>query len=154
MFFVLPIKVDRALKRLPMVTIVLIAVNVAVCLCTVWDIRMFADVLGFKMNVNGVWTWFTSMFLHGDPIGHLGGNMYFLWLFGFFLYGQGIRRMGDLGAAVGWPLFMMVMVLSANLWSLATGEWRDAGPRALRYLGAGMAVLLVALAVIAAGTQA
>jgi hypothetical protein len=37
------------------------------------------------------------------------------------------------------------------VWSLATGEWRKASRAALRNLGAGMALLLAALAVIAAG---
>ncbi|HEY3316798.1 MAG TPA: rhomboid family intramembrane serine protease [Coriobacteriia bacterium] len=82
MFFVLPFKVDRALKRLPLVTIILISVNVIVCLATFLDIHSIAKVAGFRMDVNGTWTWFTSMFLHVDPVFHLGGNMYFLWLFG------------------------------------------------------------------------
>jgi membrane associated rhomboid family serine protease len=80
-FFALPFKIDRALKRLPLVTLLLIAVNVVLCLCTFWN-RSVIDALGFKMNASGVYTWFTSMFLHGDPVFHLGGNMFFLWLFG------------------------------------------------------------------------
>ena len=80
--------------------------------------------------------------------------MGFLWLFGFFCYGVGATQMGEFGSAIGWPLFMMLMVLCANLWSVVTGEWKGAGARALRFLAAGMAVLLVALAVIAAGARA
>ena len=74
-----------------------------------------------------------------------------LWLFGFFFYALGIGRMGALGAPVGWPMFMMILVLTANVWSLATGERRKALRAALRNLGVGMAILLAALAVIAAG---
>jgi membrane associated rhomboid family serine protease len=80
-FFALPFKIDRALKRLPLVTLVLIAVNVMLCFFTFWN-REVIDALGFRMNVHGLYTWLTSMFLHGDPIFHLGGNMFFLWLFG------------------------------------------------------------------------
>ena len=52
---------------------------------------------------------------------------------------------------MGWPMFMMTLVLSANVWSLATGEWKNAPRPALRNLGVGMSLLLAALAVIAAG---
>ena len=61
--------------------------------------------------------------------------------------------MGELGDSIGWPLLMMTIVLAGNLWSLATGEWKKAGAAALRSLAAGMAILLVAFAVIAAGTR-
>lgn len=74
-----------------------------------------------------------------------------LWLFGFFFYAQGLGRLGTLGTSVGWPMFMMLQVLSANVWALVTGEWRQAPPAALRNLGVGMAILLAALAVIATG---
>lgn len=78
----LPFAIDRHFRRLPWVTIALIALNTAICLLTVGNIDGIAEVLGFKLDVNGFYTWFTSMFLHADLIGHLGGNMYFLWLFG------------------------------------------------------------------------
>ena len=83
----------------------------------------------------------------------LAAAMGALWFFGFFYYGVGYRRMGELGDSIGWPLLMMTIVLASNLWSLATGEWKKAGAAALRSLAAGMAILLVAFAVIAAGTR-
>jgi len=76
-----------------------------------------------------------------------------LWFFGFFFYGVGYRRMGELGDSIGWPLLMMTTVLVGNAWSLLTGEWRKAGPAALRYLAAGMAVLLAAFAVTSLGVR-
>ncbi|MFN7993316.1 MAG: L-rhamnose/proton symporter RhaT [Bryobacteraceae bacterium] len=79
--------------------------------------------------------------------------MGFLWLFGMFFYGIGQARIGQYGPVLGWPLFMTVIVLVANLWGLLTGEWRGAGPKALRYLAAGNAVMIVALVVIAWGGQ-
>ncbi|MEK7407682.1 MAG: L-rhamnose/proton symporter RhaT [Acidobacteriota bacterium] len=76
-----------------------------------------------------------------------------LWLFGFFFYGFGATWLGGYGAILGWPIFMTVMVLVANFWGVATGEWKNAPPRVLRLLAAGIVVLIAALAVIAAGAQ-
>lgn len=79
--------------------------------------------------------------------------MGFLWLFGMFFYGLGATRLGELGEVVGWPLFMTVMVVVANLWGQATGEWKNAGTPALRRLAAGNAIMIVALVVIALATK-
>jgi L-rhamnose-H+ transport protein len=75
--------------------------------------------------------------------------MGFLWLFGFYLYGVGKTQVGELGASICWPIFMTIMVVVANLWGLATGEWKNADRRAFRYLGAGIAVIIAAAVIIA-----
>jgi L-rhamnose-H+ transport protein len=80
--------------------------------------------------------------------------MGFLWMFGMFFYGLGATRLGQYGSVLGWPLFMTVMVLVANLWGILTGEWTGAGRSALRYQALGNAVMIVALVVIALGTRA
>lgn len=80
MFF-LPYRINRPFK-LPVVTISLIVINVIVYALSVPFIPQVWEQFGFRADAAGFYTWFTSMFLHGDAIGHLGGNMYFLWLFG------------------------------------------------------------------------
>ena len=75
--------------------------------------------------------------------------MGFLWLFGMFFYGVGASKLGPSGPSVGWALFMTFMVLVANSWGLATGEWKGAPRRAFGYLAAGLAVMIAALAIIA-----
>lgn len=77
-----------------------------------------------------------------------------LWLFGFYFYGAGAAWLGDYGPIVGWPLFMTVMVLVANFWGLATGEWKQAPAGARRLLAVGIVVLIAALLVIGAAAQA
>ncbi len=77
-----------------------------------------------------------------------------LWLFGFFFYGFGAAWLGNYGPILGWPVFMTVMVLVANFWGLFTGEWRQAGSRALRFLFVGIVVLIAALITIGAAAQA
>ncbi len=72
-----------------------------------------------------------------------------LWLFGFYLYGVGKTEVGELGGTIGWPIFMTMMVVVANIWGLLTGEWKNADRRAFRYLGAGIAVIIAASLIIA-----
>lgn len=84
----------------------------------------------------------------------LAAAMGALWLFGFYFYGSGTAWLGAYGPILAWPVFMTVMVLVANFWGLATGEWKQAPGRARRYLAAGIVVLVAALIVIGAAAQA
>jgi L-rhamnose-H+ transport protein len=70
-----------------------------------------------------------------------------------YFYGQGAAHMGQYGAVFGWPLFMTVILLVANLLGLLTGEWRGAGPRAVRFLAFGNAAMIAAVIVISIGSQ-
>jgi len=75
-------------------------------------------------------------------------GMGLMWLFGFFLYGIGATKMGDMGTVVAWPILMTTMVLVANVWGLVTGEWKNADRRAFHFLGAGLALMVVALVIM------
>jgi L-rhamnose-H+ transport protein len=76
-------------------------------------------------------------------------GMGFLWFMGFYLFGVGKSQLGELGGEVGWPIFMSLQVLVANVWGLVTGEWKNADRRAFRYLSAGLAIIIAAVVVIA-----
>lgn len=110
---ILPYRVERRFA-IPLVTIALIVVNTLIYAATALSVNEVAQVAGFKANVAGVATWFTSMFLHADPF-HLIGNMYFLWLFGSVVE-DAIGRLryvvlytlGGLGAAVLYALMTAV----------------------------------------------
>lgn len=71
-----------------------------------------------------------------------------LWILGIVAYGAGASSLGDLGAIIGWPLFMATMIVTSNIWGFATGEWRQAPAAAVAYDVAGVAVLIVAILVI------
>jgi L-rhamnose-H+ transport protein len=45
----------------------------------------------------------------------LGALMGFLWIAGFVCYAPGTRRLGALGASVGWSIMMSVMIITTNL---------------------------------------
>ena len=64
------------------------------------------------------------------------------------MYGVGATELGELGPVLGWPLFMSLIVITATVWGIATGEWRGAGKQPLRLMGLGVAVLVVAIFVL------
>jgi L-rhamnose-H+ transport protein len=69
-----------------------------------------------------------------------------LWFFSTALYGVATTRLGELGVVVGWPVFMSLIVVTAGILGLATGEWKHSGatPAALQVVG----MLLLVMAVI------
>jgi L-rhamnose-H+ transport protein len=77
-----------------------------------------------------------------------------LWIAGFVSYAPGARRLGLLGPSVGWPIMMSTMVVTANLWGLLIGEWKDAGPKALQVLVIGVALLIIAICLLGYANQA
>lgn len=80
------------------------------------------------------------------------GAMGFLWMFGLYFYGLGATRLGAYGSALGWPVFTITMVLTANFLGILTGEWQTAGRNAVRYLSAGIGAMVAAMIVISAAT--
>jgi len=73
------------------------------------------------------------------------------WMGAMAVYGVSSVYLGALGTSVGWALFQIFMIMTANISGVLTGEWRDAPRSALRTLWAGLLLLAVATAVVAAG---
>jgi L-rhamnose-H+ transport protein len=73
-----------------------------------------------------------------------------LWIGSFYGYGAGAARLGPLGPAVGWPLFITCSICVGNGVGLMRGEWRHAPRAARRFLTGGLLVLIAAVALIAA----
>jgi len=76
-----------------------------------------------------------------------------LWFGGQSLYGIGISRIGELGVVIGWPLLMGMIIITSNTAGMLTGEWKNASQTTKKYLGAGMAVTIAALVVLAAARR-
>jgi L-rhamnose-H+ transport protein len=72
--------------------------------------------------------------------------MAILWFFSTALYGVATTRLGELGVVVGWPVFMSLIVVTAGILGMFTGEWKHSGTRpiALQMVG----VLLLVMAVV------
>jgi L-rhamnose-H+ transport protein len=73
-----------------------------------------------------------------------------LWIGSFYGYGVGAARLGPLGPAVGWPLFITCSICVGNGVGLMRGEWRHAPRAARRLLTGSLLVLIAAVGLIAA----
>lgn len=91
MYLFLPFRAKNPPEHFPIVTIILIALNVLIFLLTsemfLLVRREIVHDYALSHNTMSVFRIFTSMFLHGD-IFHLAGNMLFLWLFGASVEGR------------------------------------------------------------------
>ncbi|MEQ8835286.1 MAG: rhomboid family intramembrane serine protease, partial [Lacipirellulaceae bacterium] len=94
---IFPYSVDAPLYHLPFATVGLIVANVVLFLCAAFGPIYVDDgwLLEYGTGVHPV-QWFTSRFMHAD-LGHLLGNMFFLWVFGLIVEGK-----------LGWLRFLCV----------------------------------------------
>jgi L-rhamnose-H+ transport protein len=83
----------------------------------------------------------------------LAALMAFCWFGSTLLYGIASGLLGSLGAVLGWPLFMSIIVIAASLWGVATGEWKGAGRRAIQPMTGGVIILLLAVFVLSLATR-
>jgi len=83
-----PYSCDALLYHLPIVTVVLIVVNVAAFVAGVqeWIVRENGWLLEYGTGLHPV-QWLLSPFMHAD-LSHLIGNMVFLWTFGLITEGK------------------------------------------------------------------
>lgn len=77
-----------------------------------------------------------------------------LWIAGFLSYAPGVRRLGSLGPSAGWAIMISTMILTANLWGLATGEWKQASRKACSLLTCGVVLLVLAVSLVGYANRA
>jgi L-rhamnose-H+ transport protein len=71
-----------------------------------------------------------------------------LWGGGIFMYGAAAPKLGKLGPVIGWPLSLVVSLVTANSVGYMLGEWRFGSQGARRGMRAGLAILLVAIGML------
>jgi len=118
----------------------------------VWAIALFGGFIpnviytGYLLTKNRTWS---NYALPRTSLSWLVGFMMaLLWYGGIILYGRGATGMGQVGVVIGWPLFMAIIILTSSLWGFITGEWTTANARAKGFMKAGLAVLIVASALL------
>lgn len=102
-----------------------------------WLLRRNRSTKLFRTAPGSYWMW--------------GSLMGLLCFASFIVYGAGANALGELGAVVGWPLFMSMSLITSNTLGWLSGEWKGAPQRAIRFAVAGIGVLIVAITVIAVG---
>lgn len=83
----------------------------------------------------------------------LGGTMGVLWMGSVALYGAAATQMAAMGPILGWPLFMSVIIITANVWGLMTGEWSGMGRGPLTIMLVGILLLTLGFCFVAFGTR-
>jgi L-rhamnose-H+ transport protein len=123
----------------------------------VWPIGLLGGLipnLGYSLWLltrNRTWKHFAMAW---SPDAWFGGAMAVLWVGAIATYGVASVYLGALGTSVGWALFQIFMIMTANLAGVVTGEWKGVEPAARRGLWTGLALLTLATVAIAAGNAA
>jgi len=76
-----------------------------------------------------------------------------IWMFSVTLYGRAAPMMGSLGGSAGWAVYMGACIAASNVWGIATGEWKDGKGRPINTMYAGLALLLIAIAIVGYGNS-
>jgi L-rhamnose-H+ transport protein len=66
-------------------------------------------------------------------------------------YGVGASKLGALGAAIGYAIFMSFAIMVGNVNGFLTGEWKGASAQSKGWIVAGIFVLMVGVSVLAKG---
>ncbi|MGL4943496.1 MAG: L-rhamnose/proton symporter RhaT [Thermoguttaceae bacterium] len=67
------------------------------------------------------------------------------------LFGYGASMIGDLGASVGYAVFMSFAIIVGNFNGFLMGEWRSAGKKAVQWISTGIVILIVAVCILGIG---
>lgn len=70
------------------------------------------------------------------------------WAGSIFVYGAASPNLGKLGPAIGWPLSLVVSIVTANGVGFLTGEWKRCSRSARRWMMGGVVILLVAVGML------
>jgi L-rhamnose-H+ transport protein len=67
------------------------------------------------------------------------------------LYGVGASKLGTIGAAVGYAVFMSFAIVVGNVNGFLTGEWKGAGKKSVAWIIGGIVILMLGVSVLARG---
>ena len=75
------------------------------------------------------------------------------WFGSTSLYGIASGKLGSWGTILGWPLFMSLIVITASVLGIVTGEWKNSGKQPLRIQMGAVAVLVLAVFVLSVASR-
>lgn len=71
-----------------------------------------------------------------------------MWYSSLLFYSKASQMSGPLGPIFGWPLFMVLIILTSNCWGWVHHEWKNAGYYALKNLFIGLGLLVGSMLVL------
>jgi L-rhamnose-H+ transport protein len=75
----------------------------------------------------------------------LAAIMAFCWFGSTLMYGVANNL---LGIVVAWPAFMSLIVITAMIWGVVTGEWKGSGAKPLQVMYSGLGILVLSIVVL------
>jgi L-rhamnose-H+ transport protein len=70
-----------------------------------------------------------------------------------FLWGLGFSYLGEkLGLSIGYAIFMSFAIIVGNVHGFRTGEWKGASRQSIGWIAAGIAILIVGVCLLSAGS--
>ena len=73
--------------------------------------------------------------------------MAFIWIISFNFYGQGAGKMGSWGPVIGWSMFNIIPIATANFWGMFLGEWKGVKRSTMNTMITALVVFLIAIVV-------
>jgi L-rhamnose-H+ transport protein len=73
------------------------------------------------------------------------------WMGSMAIYGVAATFLGVLGTSIGWALFQIFMIMTANASGIITGEWKQAPASTRALFWTGFVLLALATALISFG---
>jgi L-rhamnose-H+ transport protein len=88
-----------------------------------------------------------AKFSEGGTAGYwiLALVMAICWFGSTVMYGVANGSLGSWGTSIAWPMFMSLIVITASIHGIRTGEWKNTGSAPLRIQLTGVAVLILAV---------
>ena len=123
----------------------------------IWPLLLTASFVPYLIYCIYLWRKNTSFGLYRLPgtgkYWLFGLTMGVLWMGSSAIYGAATGRMASWGPILGWPLFMSVVIITADVWGFATGEWRGAGRRLVATMLTGILFLVIGFIAVAYGSS-
>lgn len=60
---------------------------------------------------------------------------------------------GTLGPAIVWPMFMIIIIFTSNIWGFVTGEWKEAKRSAVNYMKLSIVIFVLAIILFALSSK-
>lgn len=116
----------------------------------IWPLFLLATFLPYAGYMLYLHTQNKTTTTHFRSIRYYGATMIMgaCWFFSLILYSAGSLKIGALGPVIGWPLFMVSIILSSALWGWRSGEWNHASSTSKRIAKISIGTLIIAIIIL------
>ena len=74
-----------------------------------------------------------------------------IWIVSFSFFGQGATLMGDWGPIIGWSMFNIIPIATANVWGIILGEWQGVSKGTMKIMATALVFFFIAIVIFTYG---